>query len=159
MQQLHSILIARLFLAACGSADDEKTQPETEVTKSANEAPSVEAEPKVEEAAAPAVAAASSGKEKPAAFVQCQACHTVDEGGRNGIGPNLWAVAGTQAGTRADFNYSKAMAESGLNWDDATLDSYLENPRKVVPGTKMAYAGLRKPEQRAEVLAFLKSLK
>lgn len=95
----------------------------------------------------------------PAGFAQCRTCHTYEKDGKNGIGPNLWGVAGQPAGHLDGFNYSPAMKSSGLTWDTATLDRYLKEPLKVVRGTKMAYAGLRNDEQRAEVVAFLESLK
>ncbi len=95
--------------------------------------------------------------ERPAAFAQCAICHSV-EPGRNGIGPSLAGVYGAQAGHVADYAYSTAMRESGLTWDEATLDSYLQNPRAAVPNTKMSYAGLRDDAQRAELIAWLKAL-
>ncbi|MBX3496423.1 MAG: cytochrome c family protein [Parvibaculum sp.] len=92
-------------------------------------------------------------------FARCKACHTLDEGGKNVIGPNLHGIFGTTAGTREGVTYSKAMkakGEEGLVWDDETMSAYLEKPSAVVPGTSMAFPGLRKPEERASLIAFLK---
>ena len=88
---------------------------------------------------------------------RCRSCHTLAEGERHKVGPNLWGVFGQAAGAREDFNYSRAMKASGIVWDDATMDAYLEKPAAYIPGNRMTYAGLRKPEDRAAVIAYLKS--
>lgn len=88
-------------------------------------------------------------------FRQCAACHKI-EAGKNGIGPSLNGVAGRKAGTGAGYNYSGPMKNANLIWNDQTLADYLENPRKKVPGTKMTFAGLRKPQDRANVIAYMK---
>ena len=90
--------------------------------------------------------------------VQCSACHGVVEG-KKGIGPSLFGVVGRKAGTVADFHYSEANKGSGITWDDATLDRYLVNPRAVVPGTTMPYAGLKNDTQRADLIAYLATAK
>ena len=91
------------------------------------------------------------------AFAKCRACHSV-VAGRNGIGPSLAAVFGRQAGTAEKYRYSQGLAGSGIRWDEASLDEWLSGPRAMIPDTKMAFAGLRRPEERAEVIAFLKTL-
>lgn len=89
-------------------------------------------------------------------FVQCKTCH-VTTAGVNRIGPSLHAVVGRKAGTVPKYTYSAANKNSGLIWTEAELFTYLENPRKVVPGTKMSFAGLKKPQDRADVIAWLKT--
>lgn len=92
----------------------------------------------------------------PPAFAACKACHTVDKGGRNGIGPNLNGVVGRPAASLPGFNYSNALKASGLRWDPATLDQFLAAPQKKVPGTRMPI-GMADPAKRAAIIAFLKA--
>ncbi len=94
---------------------------------------------------------------RPAAFAQCATCHGVVEGAR-GIGPTLVGVFGAKAGHIADYAYSEAMRSSGLVWNEAALHTYLENPQTTVPGTKMSYQGLKNAEERAAIIAYLKTL-
>jgi len=88
-------------------------------------------------------------------YKKCVACHFVDKE-QNKVGPHLVGLFGRKAGVLEGFAYSKAMQDYGVLWDATTLDAYLEAPRKVVPGTKMAFAGLRKAEERAALIEFLK---
>jgi cytochrome c len=92
-------------------------------------------------------------------FNQCRACHTIDQGGRNGVGPNLHGVVGRRAGSIEGFRYSanmRQLAEGGLSWDEPTLRRYLANPKDVVPQGSMAFPGLRNPTQLNDVIAYLK---
>ena len=89
-------------------------------------------------------------------FAKCKACHTV-EVGKNKVGPSLGGVVGRKSGTVEGFNYSDAMKKAGLTWDEATLNTYLTNPKQLVPGTKMAFPGLPKEQDRLDVIAYLKS--
>lgn len=93
-------------------------------------------------------------------FKKCSACHATD-GKTNKVGPHLGDLIGRTAGTAEGFNYSKAMKDAGaagLVWDDASLAEYLVAPKAKVPGTKMAFAGLKKPDEVQNVIAYLKSL-
>lgn len=90
-------------------------------------------------------------------FAQCRVCHKVDASGTSGMGPNLYGVIGRRSGTHSGFRYSPAMVSANKIWTEAALDAYLLAPAKSMPGTKMAYGGLKKPEDRKTVIAYLKS--
>jgi cytochrome c len=95
-------------------------------------------------------------------FAQCRACHTVDNGGRNGVGPNLFGIYGAPAAKREGFRYSANMqelAQGGLTWTTENLNIYLRNPKDLVPRGSMAFAGVRNDEQRANLIAYLQTLK
>lgn len=89
-------------------------------------------------------------------FKRCKACHYVDRE-KHKTGPHLVAVIGRAAGSLDDYKYSKAMKASGLVWDEKTLAAYLKAPKKFVKGTKMAFAGLKKDMDIADIIAYLKA--
>jgi cytochrome c len=131
-----------LTLSACGSP------PEDKGADKAGQAA---------ETSTPAATTAAADK-KPLAFAQCMSCHAV-EPGKHGVGPSLAGVFGTKAGSVAGFSYSDANKNSGLTWDEATLDTYLTSPAKLVPGTKMTFVGMPDAAKRKEVIDYLKTLK
>jgi len=93
-------------------------------------------------------------------YNQCRACHTIDAGGRNGVGPNLHGVIGRRAASIEGFRYSanmRELAEGGLTWTPENLDRYLTNPKNVVPRGSMSFAGLRNEQQRKDVIAYLQA--
>jgi len=92
-------------------------------------------------------------------FKKCKACHTADKGGRTLIGPNLFGIVGLKSAHNKEYKYSKAMLGADLTWDEATLDTFLTKPRAFVKKTKMTFPGLKKEKQRADVIAYLKTLK
>jgi cytochrome c len=92
-----------------------------------------------------------------AVFKKCTACHTIAQGGANGIGPNLWAAMGKPHGHVPGFPYSDALKSVPGNWDWEGMDKWLANPKKYAPGTKMTFAGLGNPEERANLLIYLNS--
>jgi cytochrome c len=89
---------------------------------------------------------------------QCAACHTLNEGGRNGIGPNLYGVVGAPHGHAEGFNYSAALKGKPGPWDYEALNAWLAKPSTYAPGTRMAYAGLSNTQQRADLVAYLRTL-
>lgn len=89
-------------------------------------------------------------------YKRCRACHTLGQGERNKVGPNLWQVFGRSAGTRDDFNYSSAMDSSDIVWTNETMSAYLERPAEYMPGNRMSFAGLRKAEDRNAVIEYLR---
>ena len=88
-------------------------------------------------------------------FKKCTACHNADQGGANALGPNLWGVVGKPHAAHPGFAYSDALKGVPGAWDFKALDAWLANPKKYAPGTKMTFAGLGNPEDRANVIAFL----
>lgn len=90
-------------------------------------------------------------------FKKCTACHNVDQGGANALGPNLYGVVGKPHAAHPGFAYSDALKGVPGNWDFKALDAWLANPKKYAPGTKMTFAGLGNPEDRANIIAFLNS--
>jgi len=122
------------------------TAPATE----ASAAPTEEFKPSLSliAAADPAKGEQISGK--------CKACHDLTKGGPNKIGPNLWGVVGRQAGSHEGFNYSDAVKGLGKPWDLASIDHFIYSPKDYAPGTKMTFAGLKKPEDRAALLRWLR---
>lgn len=105
--------------------------------------------------ASPALAEgdAAAGKK---VYNKCKACHALVEG-KNRVGPSLYKIIGRPAGSIEGFKYSKAMKESGLTWDEETLAKYLTKPKELVPGTRMAFPGLRKEADLENIIAYLKS--
>lgn len=90
-----------------------------------------------------------------AVFAKCSNCHSIDQGGANGIGPNLWATMGAKHGHIPGFAYSDAITSIAGPWDWKAMDSWLANPRRYAPGTKMSFAGLSSPEDRANLIAWM----
>lgn len=135
-----SAAILVLALAGCGSAKDKGT-PDITVASSSGAAP-------IEEPSA----------RPPVAFAQCASCHSV-KSGQNGIGPSLAGVFGRKTAADPAFVYSDALKNSGLTWDEPTLDRWLTNPMGMVPGTRMTYMGQDDPAKRAATIAYLKTLK
>ncbi|OYW23612.1 MULTISPECIES: cytochrome c family protein [unclassified Sphingomonas] len=165
------VAVSSLALAACSP------QPTTEKA----EAPAAEATAAApaENAAVPAAPAAAAGvapdnvdtvsgakfasftgdaTKGEAVFAACKVCHAV-EAGVNKIGPSLNAIVGRKAGEVAGYTYSAANKNSGITWSAEKMFQYLENPQRVVPGTKMTYPGLPDPQKRADVIAYLAAQK
>lgn len=131
------VLAGALALAGCGKGD----QPAAERADTPSGAPEATVEP-----------TAAMGEQ---IFKRCVACHTIDKGGNNAIGPNLHGVVGRAVASHAGFSYSSAMKSKGGIWDDAALDAYLKSPMKAVPGTRMAFAGIPDDADRKALILYL----
>ncbi|MDB5734688.1 MAG: cytochrome c family protein [Alphaproteobacteria bacterium] len=107
------------------------------------------------------MAANAAGDAKAGAnvFKRCAVCHTDDKGGGDGLGPNLFGVVGRKAASQPGFAYSAPLKKSGIVWNEATLTKWVSGPQRMVPGTKMQFAGITSKTQQANVVAFLTSLK
>ena len=107
------------------------------------------------------LAAQAAGDAKAGAdvFKRCAVCHTSDKGGGDGLGPNLSGIFGRKAASRPGFSYSAPLKKSGLVWNEANLTKWVAGPARVVPGTKMTFAGLSSKKQQADVVAYLAGLK
>jgi cytochrome c len=89
-------------------------------------------------------------------FAKCRACHQVGETAKNGVGPNLNGLIGRHSGSVEGYNYSEANKKSGITWDEATFAEYIKDPKAKIPGTKMAFAGIKNEQEIKDLTVFLK---
>lgn len=90
-------------------------------------------------------------------FLICKSCHTTVQGGADMTGPNLWGVFGRKAGTEGTFKYSDGLKAAGWTWDAEHIDHWIADPKAVVPGTKMSFVGVKNPQDRIDLIAYLKT--
>ncbi len=136
-----------------GHGDDHAQGYVIEVADAAGGEPA-EPEPEVDFSVLMASADAGAGEK---VFKNCRSCHAL-EAGKNGTGPSLYGVVDRTVGTEADFNYSGALVAVADVWDTDHLNGFLEDPKNYAPGTKMSFKGLSKPEDRANLIAYLDGL-
>ncbi|MFA5900877.1 MAG: cytochrome c family protein [Hyphomicrobium sp.] len=107
--------------------------------------------------ALPAVASAQDAEAGKKLFMKCAPCHAVGPGAKNKVGPELNGILGRAAASVEGFNYSPALKASGITWDDANLHKWLENPKALVPGTKMLFPGVKDEVERDDLIAYIES--
>ena len=142
--KLKYLFFAPFFIISCGGSETTSTPPTTiqtpktaQVTPVASETTPLEHGAKI--------------------YKRCKACHTLNEGGKHKIGPNLWNVYGSKAGSKDGFNYSKVMAASEIIWDAETMDAYITKPSTFMKGNRMSFIGLKKQKDRDAVQLYMKS--
>jgi cytochrome c len=167
---LSAIALASLVtVSACGGGAEEAAAPAPTEEAATEEAPAEEAAgeeeaPAEEAAATPAAATAGFAgmttdvKAGERVFALCRSCHVLEEG-QNRVGPSLHNIVGRKSGSVAGFNYSDANKNSGVTWTTDVLFEYLEDPKGFMPGTKMAFPGIKNPQDRANLIAYLESTK
>jgi cytochrome c len=100
-------------------------------------------------------AAAGDAKRGEAVFGRCAQCHSAEKDGGNGLGPNLFGVTGRKAASLPNFYYSPALKNAHITWSDDKLRQWVANPQKLIPGTRMVFAGLKTPQEADDLLAYL----
>lgn len=158
---------AALVLSACGgsespaspSSENNVETPSVTEVSSTNTPPvettTVEVEASEAFAALPEPYKSADYNRGRRTFKLCQSCHTLNEGGQNLVGPNLYGMFGRDIGAVEGYTYSKAVEESDIVWTPEILAEWLESPRNFLPGNKMSFAGVRKPEDRTAVIAYI----
>jgi cytochrome c len=107
--------------------------------------------------ALPAVASAQDAEAGKKVFTKCAPCHSIGPGAKNKVGPELNGLMGRKAGSVEGFNYSPAMKNSGITWDDAKFHEYIADPKKTVPGNKMLFPGIKDEIERDDLAAYIES--
>jgi cytochrome c len=147
--------IVALGLASCGRADENggvAQADDVERTLAGDDQSRPSASENVD------ANAASLAGQAPDGFNQCKVCHSVEADGPAGVGPNLHSIFGKAAASKAGFTFSPAMKSADIVWNAQELDAFLESPAKMIPGTKMAFAGIKDPVKRQEIVKYLESL-
>ncbi|MBL4617392.1 MAG: c-type cytochrome [Robiginitomaculum sp.] len=150
-----------LTISACGSensAEEAKQIDTPAVTPSPSKEPMINtqsSDDELQEIVLTGYLAGADLKVGKREFAKCRACHTVEQGQRNKMGPNLFGMFGNKVGFNTEFRYSKVLQDSDIVWDMQNLDRWLENPREFLPETSMAFVGIRNEEKRRALMAYL----
>lgn len=153
MPSLKSFIILGFSSAIVFSACSDKEASTSKSTPTPTSTASAETQPETKTTEPVAKTVADRGA---SLYKRCRICHTLNAGGANKAGPNLHGIFGAQAGTRPDFRYSKVMSESEIVWTDENLAAYIKNPMKFMPGNAMSFAGIRKDEDVALLLEYMR---
>ncbi len=157
-----TVLTAAVLLTACGKpASDDQASTAAPTPPAAGTAPTAAAAPtpaqtKAILATLPAVYQSADLDNGQAKFALCKSCHSVNQGGGNMVGPNLYGVFGRKAGSVAEFSYSDGVKASGIVWDADKINQWIKGPSAMIPGTKMTYLGMSDAKDRTDVVAYLK---
>ncbi|MEM9841815.1 MAG: cytochrome c family protein [Pseudomonadota bacterium] len=156
-----AIICASFFVVGCGGDTPTDTDsppassPSAATPSAAAPVEAPDAEVSEAFAALPEPYASADFNRGRRTFKLCQSCHTLNEGGQNLVGPNLYGVFGREIGGVDGYTYSKAVQESDIVWTPEILAEWLESPRDFLPGNKMSFAGVRRPEDRIAVIAYI----
>ena len=160
MKAVFSTVALSVLMSACSSGGADSDESAQAPSSAENAAPADTGPPATDDVTtldgvdyASLTGDAASGK---SSFGQCRTCHVIDPG-MNRLGPSLAEIVGREAGAVAGFNYSEATANSGITWTEEKLYQFLEKPARVIPKTKMFYAGMPDAQARANVIAYLKN--
>lgn len=158
MRRLGLTLVATaIVLSGCSKpsiSPPAETSTADQAATSATQGPTPE-QIKATQAALPAPYNSADLANGQAKFALCSSCHTLSQGGPVMTGPNLYGILGEKAGVRAGFKFSDPMKAAGFTWDAGHLDTWITDPKVMIPGTKMTFAGLKDPKDRTDVIAYL----
>jgi cytochrome c len=150
-------LIAGAGLAACGKSASTGSEGAATAPASAPAAEVTDAQKAALVAELPAPYNTGDVANGKRVFMICKSCHTTAQGGSDMTGPNLWGVLGRKAGTEGSFKYSDGLKAAGFVWDAAHVDTWITNPKAMIPDTKMSFAGVKDAKDRVDLVAYLKS--